>query len=290
MAVRGYARIFEAPLIGGTDTHQDAARRERNPRGGYDFVEDTLVFRRHSFECVGSHVLPGAAANAFPQDAVFCSQADRPREAVEIPALEEETVLPVANDFPGRGDVGGDQRATAGHGFEVDARQAFPLGGLHDHVGEVQKSGHTVVRNPTDEPETILDSEFPARLLHLGEQRPLANDNVYQFGGSPDLASDGNEVEGSLQRLDLRRVDDDDLSLMDSEQRGVLGLRAEAIKIDVVLDRAELSQAAIAQGVLEEARDRDDAVGSAKCLKPGPRVLFGKRPLCDHGCRATPEQ
>src|SRR5438128_5774760 len=33
MAVRGYARIFEAPLIGGTDTHQDAARRERNPLG-----------------------------------------------------------------------------------------------------------------------------------------------------------------------------------------------------------------------------------------------------------------
>ena len=84
-------------------------------------MEHAVVLRCHPFERVGGDAHRSAAPDVFPERAVLCGQGDGLREAVEVPALEQEAVLTVADDFSGRWDVGGDQRASAGHGFEIDA-------------------------------------------------------------------------------------------------------------------------------------------------------------------------
>ena len=75
-------------------------------------MEHAVVLRRHPFECVGGYGPEGALPDAFPESAVACGQADRLREAVNDPALEQEAVLAVTEHFSCRRDVGGwDQRA-----------------------------------------------------------------------------------------------------------------------------------------------------------------------------------
>jgi len=125
---------------------------------------------------------------------------------------------------------------------------AIPEAVLHERTGEVQVIRNAVPVDPADEAEPVGDAVAAARCLHLAAHQPVADDDVDEAGVALQRGPRrGDDVERTLQRLQVRNVRDDDgvvFELQQATQPFWPRPRHELIRVDGILDDDGLVEAA----------------------------------------------